>query len=437
MSTTRCRSRSPRSSCPEGKEDIVFGPGGYDFSCPGPLPPSAQKRVQELLESGRLFRYQGGVDDVANLEREFTSYIGLPFTMACNSGGCGIFLSLKALGVKPGDKVLLNAWTLAPVPGAIVHASATPVAVAVDPGTVTINVEDLDAKARESGAKVLVLSYMRGHIPNIDEVFAVVKRHGLAVVEDCAHTLGATWVLNGESEPRHIGAFGDVAVWSLQTNKSINCGEGGLISTARQDLAAFITIATGSYGHFRMNGASGDAKVMDEMYTSVPNMSMRLSATAAAIAAPQVGLLAQKLKTWESHAISIRNALQVNPHVRIFDQALWKKGKLVNVWSSIQFELVDFSDAMIEELIKRLSSIEIPLAWFGGAWKGFTSTWKDWKFADPDGTHWNEKLDKATKKLVDLPLYHTTSWSSAVIGRLSELLTETITSVADSHKAEA
>merc|ERR1719253_724796 len=151
--------------------------------------------------------------------------------MACNSGGCGLFLSLKALGVKPGDKVLVNAFTLSPVPGAIVHAGATPVFVDVEE-SLTISVQDLEAKAAQSGAKILMLSYMRGQVPNLDEVLAVVRRCGLRVVEDCAHTLGGKWKLETQKEHRHIGTFGDVAVWSMQTNKSLNSGEGGLISTA-------------------------------------------------------------------------------------------------------------------------------------------------------------------------------------------------------------
>ena len=76
--------------------------------------------------------------------------------MACSSGGAGLFLALKAMGVQPGDPVLLNAWTLAPVPGAIVHAGARPVFVKCG-WSWTIDVDDLAAKAKASGAKVLLL----------------------------------------------------------------------------------------------------------------------------------------------------------------------------------------------------------------------------------------------------------------------------------------
>lgn len=400
------------------------------------MPPAAKQRVAELLDSGRLFRYQGRVDDVADLEREFTSYIGLPYTMACNSGGCGIFLSLKALGVKPGDKVLVNAFTLSPVPGAVVHACASPVFVRSEPETLAIDLDHLCEKASESGARVLIVSYMRGQVPNIDRLIATTKRLGLEVIEDCAHTLGATWKPEGSDQHLHLGAFGALGVWSLQTNKAINCGEGGLISTSRQDLASFITVATGSYGHFALNGASGDREHTAKLYPGVPNMSMRMTAIAAALARPQLENLPAKMERWSEHARILRGALGACKHVRCVAQP----AQMVCAWSSIQMEFVDFSPAEVAEVIATLAQHGVPLAWFGGPWKGFTSTLKDWKFADPEGQQWSEcreHHETFEKSLVDLPLYHTAQWSNVVIERIAELLVDTISRVAGKFPQKA
>eukprot|EP00930_Biecheleria_cincta_P058694 TRINITY_DN44498_c0_g1_i1.p1 TRINITY_DN44498_c0_g1~~TRINITY_DN44498_c0_g1_i1.p1 ORF type:complete len:472 (-),score=69.32 TRINITY_DN44498_c0_g1_i1:138-1553(-) len=409
---------------------IKFGAGGYDLTSPEPLPTEARQRVQQLMESGRLFRYQGGADDVADLERLFSAYIKAPYSMACNSGGCGLFLALKSLGVTLGDKVLLNAWTLSPVPGAIVHASATPVFVKSERESLTIDIEDLEKKATESGAKVLLLSYMRGQVPNMDRLMEVVTRLGLTLVEDCAHTLGARWKLDGEEIFKHFGTFGSVGVWSLQTNKSLNCGEGGMISTSRQDIAARITIASGSYGHWAMNGASGDSVQMQGVYSDVPNMSMRLTTIAAALAKPQLALLPTKLKSWARHAHILRRTLKACPHTRTVKQASCAKGKELCVWSSIQFELIDFSEGMVQLVIEKLNGIGIPLAWFGGPCRGFTSTLKDWKFADPSGEQWKDTVGHIVSTLVDLPLYHTASWSNEVIEQLGSQLVGVITCVA-------
>jgi dTDP-4-amino-4,6-dideoxygalactose transaminase len=278
---------------------------------------------------------------------------------------------------------------------------------------------------------------MRGQVPDMDAVMAVVNRCGLTVVEDCAHTLGAKWKLDGENTFRHIGTFGAVGTWSMQTNKSLNCGEGGLISTSRQDIAAFVTVATGSYGHYEMNGASGDPDKLREIYATVPNMSMRLTTLAAAIAKPQLADLPYKLERWARHAFIIRRILKQCPHVRTMKQQHALKAKLVNVWSSIQFEVAGFTDAMVEDVIQRLSNVGIPLAWFGGPCKGFTSTLRDWKFADPDGKQWKDKTANSIKYILDLPLYHTTGWSDIVIQRVADLIVESINTVAENAGASA
>lgn len=431
--TGRSRSEETLPSLEIGKTEMKFGIGAYDLTSPEPLPAAAQERVAQLMESGRLFRYQGGANDVADFEQEFSAYIGAPYTMACNSGGCGIFLALKSLGVTLGDKVLLNAWTLSPVPGAIVHASATPVFVKSDRESLTIDIGDLEKKATETGAKVLLLSYMRGQVPNMDHLLEVVTRLGLTLIEDCAHTLGARWKLNGDEVFKHFGTFGAVGVWSLQTNKSLNCGEGGLISTSRQDIAARVTIASGSYGHWAMNGASGDSAQMQGVYADVANMSMRLTTIAAALAKPQLALLPSKLKSWARHAYVLRKILKACPHTRTVKQASCARGKELCVWSSIQFELIDFSEVMVQQVIDKLNAAGIPLAWFGGPCKGFTSTLRDWKFADPSGEQWKDAIGQVVQSLLDLPLYHTASWSDQIIEQLGTQLVGVITCVAGSN----
>jgi len=409
-----------------GDDDIKFGRGFYDLTQPEPLPDAARQRVLELLDSGRLHRYQGKDNDVAELEQEFSQYIGLPYAMACNSGGCGLFLALKALGVGDGDKVLTNAWTLPPVPGAVVHAGASPVFVATDPITLQIDMDDLERKVEESGAKVLMMSYMRGQVPNLDSFMAVVERLGLTLVEDCAHTLGSTWKFAGTDRPRHLGTFGAVGVWSNQTNKPINSGEGGIVATARQDVAAFITVATGSYGHFAMHGASGENDYMQKMYLSVPNMSMRMTNIAAALARPQLANLPEKLKIWEKHALSLRSALSSCPFVGLVSQKHYEEGRLELVWTSIQFRFLDFTVEMINAVIADLAEKGIPIAWFGGPPRGFTSTLKDWRFDSSHEPQWNNIHEATTASLVDLPLYHVGNWSDAAISKLGAVLVQTI-----------
>ena len=205
-----------------------------DLSASDPLPEAAIEAAVRLMGDGRLFRYgesSEALPEAALLEEEFAAYMGRKYCVGLNSGGCALFVALKAVGVEPGDKVLVNAFTLAPVPGAIAHAGAEAVLVDIDDRYV-IDVADLDRKAADSGARHVMLSYMRGHIPDLTAVMEVCRRHGLVVIEDCAHTMGGRWA------GRLTGTFGDVACFSTQSFKQVNSGEGGLLVTDDEDAAA-------------------------------------------------------------------------------------------------------------------------------------------------------------------------------------------------------
>ena len=129
--------------------------------------------------------------------------MGKKFCLACASCGSAMHLALKSLGVSPGDKVLCNAYTLAPVPGAIENSGADVELVEII-DDYTIDLDDLESKAGE--AKWFMLSHMRGHITNMDRVMEICKTHDLTLIEDCAHTMGASW--NGKKS----GSFGKVSL---------------------------------------------------------------------------------------------------------------------------------------------------------------------------------------------------------------------------------
>lgn len=412
---------------------VKFGPGGFDFTSPEELPSEVKRRIMELLESGHLFRY-GKFDDVAELEKEFAAYLDVPYAMACNSGGSGLFLALKALGVQSGDKVLVNSFTLLPVPSAIVHAGAMPVFVKCHKDQLQVNLEDLEEKANETGAKVLLISYMRGHVPDMDKLLGTAKRLGLKVVEDCAHTLGGKWKLDGEHEYRHIGTLGDVGVWSLQTNKSINAGEGGVVATRSQDIASYITIASGCYAHYARNGASGDLSHMDQLLPSVPNFSMRLSNIAAALARPQLRALDAKVGKFKANWIRLREVMCFCPHIKLIQKPSVVNGKEVGVMSSVQFYLDNFTREMVVEVMEKVAIAGVPLAWFGGPRKGFTVTLKEWKFADPDGEQHKRLREDYTATLLDLPLYHTSNWPLHVFEHLGDVLCNAACEVSTKHQ---
>ena len=260
------------------------------------IPQNGIDRAVEILQSGRLHRYnlvEGEASEASLLEQEYARYQGADYCLACTSGGYAIALALRVVGVKPGDQVLANAYTLAPVPGAIHNVGATPVLIEID-DNYHIDCDDLEAKAASSGAKVLLLSHMRGHIADMDRITSICDAHGITLVEDCAHTMGATW--------RGIksGNFGKVAAFSTQTYKHMNSGEGGLLTTNDPELAARAVVSSGSYMLYGRHGAIPAEDVFQKVRLEQPNYSGRMDHLRAAILRAQLPLLDENIRRWNS-----------------------------------------------------------------------------------------------------------------------------------------
>ena len=155
------------------------------------LPDAVIQAAVDVLKTGRLHRYNvidGETSETALLEQEFADYLGVPYCLATASGGTAMQIALHACGVGQGDKVLTNAFTLSPVPGAIHAVGAKPVLVETTEDLV-IDLDDLAAKADASGAAWLLLSHMRGHLADMEALTALCEERGLTMIEDCAHTM--------------------------------------------------------------------------------------------------------------------------------------------------------------------------------------------------------------------------------------------------------
>lgn len=334
-------------------------------------PPSAVRRVEELLTPGKLFRYgEHGADqaDAALLEAEFADLVGRRYCVAFNSCGAALAGALIAAGVQRDDPVLMNAFTLAPVPGAIVHAGAQPVFVGITPDY-HIDFADLRRATEATGAKWLLLSYMRGHIADLDTLFETCDELGLTVIEDCAHTMGASW------DGKPTGTFGLVGCFSSQSYKHVNSGEGGLLVTDDDDVAARAILLSGSYMLYEQHGARPDADVFERHRLTTPNYSMRMSALAAALIRPQLDLLPERARTWNERHDQLADLLGHLPGVRVPK----RHDKEQYVASSIQFNVTSDDIAAV---VQRAAANGVDLKWFGSDEPhGFTSRFDHWRYA--------------------------------------------------------
>lgn len=347
-----------------------------DLTAQEPIPPAGVAAAQAVMASGKLHRYgETGAkpSEVSQLEAEFAREVGRRYCVAMNSCGSTMFVALRCAGVRPGDRVLSNCFTLAPVPGAIAHAGAQPVLVDCT-DELTLDLDDLAHKAAASGARVLLLSHMRGHIADMERVLALCRAHTLTLIEDCAHTMGAGW------DGRLTGTFGAAGCFSLQSYKHANAGEGGLLVTDDADLAAQAILLSGSYMLYGAHLARPDDAVFARWAPVTPNFSLRMSNLAAAVTRPQLGaVLRERAERWNARYQWLAQALQGIDHLRLPQ----RDAREQFVASSIQFSLVDLSRAQMEAFIAGCAARGVHIKWFGAAAPaGFTSVWTHWRYFD-------------------------------------------------------
>jgi dTDP-4-amino-4,6-dideoxygalactose transaminase len=364
------------------------------FTQQEPIPEAGIAAAVAVMRHGRLHRYntQGAeIAETALLEQEFAAFTGARYCLAVASGGYAMGCALRACGLQPGEPVLSNAFTLAPVPGAIVAAGGRPVFVEITPDLV-IDFGDMEAKASATGARLLLLSHMRGHVCDMDALMALCNRLGMTVIEDCAHTMGAEW--QGVPSGRH----GHVACYSTQTYKHMNSGEGGLIITDDDGLAARMVLLSGSYMLYAKHLAGPGPEGYADLRLETPNVSGRMDNLRAAILRPQIALLTERRQRWAALYQTLEGGLQGVPGLTL----VTRPEDEVYVGSSFQFLLPDWEEPRIVAFLAACAGRGVELKWFGaGDPVAFTSRYVHWRYA---GVQSCPTTDRILAGLIDMRL---------------------------------
>jgi dTDP-4-amino-4,6-dideoxygalactose transaminase len=344
-----------------------------EFTRQEPIPDAGIKRAVELMKSGRLHRYNiatGEISEVSLLEQEYADYVGARYCLGLSSCGSSIYVALKSVGVVPGDKILCNAFTLAPVPGAIENAGAVPVFVEITDEYLT-DLEDLEIKAKQSGAKYFLLSHMRGHIVDMDRVTQICRRLDISLIEDSAHTVGCRW---GD---RFTGTFGRVGCYSSQTYKHLNSGEGGLLVTDDENVMAKAILFSGSYMLYERHLSRPPLEVFEPYKKLIPNFSLRMSNLVAALIRPQLADLDRQCRRWNRRYDLLEAELAGIDHIRIPR----RQAKEGYVGSSLQFTLTGIDLPAVKIFIETCAERGVEIKWFGAKEPvGFTSSWESWQY---------------------------------------------------------
>ena len=362
------------------------------FTQQEPVPEEGIAAAVAVMRHGRLHRYNTAPGEVAEtvlLEQEFAALTGAKYCLAVASGGYALGCALRAIGVQAGDAVLTNAFTLAPVPGSIAAMGARPVFVEVTDNLV-LDLADLEAKAKATGARVLMLSHMRGHVCDMDALMALCGRLGLRVIEDCAHTMGATW--GGVPSGRH----GVVGCYSMQTYKHVNSGEGGLLVSDDPEVMARAILLSGSYMLYGKHLAAPGPEAFEAVRMVTPNVSGRMDNLRAAILRPQLRLLEDRVARWEARYRTLEAGLRAVPGLRLTVRPEQERF----VGSSFQFLLPGWSAARTGLFLTRTLARGVELKWFGADQPvAFTSRYQHWGYAEAQSL---PQTDRILAGLVDM-----------------------------------
>jgi len=194
---------------------------------------SAKERqyVEEVLSTG--FRNSAGYQMTKRLENAFAEKFDSRYAVAFCNGTATLHIALEAVGVGMGDEVIVPPLTMSSTTFGVLHANATPVFADVDPDTFQISAESIE-KCITPRTKAIIVVSLFGLAPDFDAINAIAKKHGLYVIEDDAQCF------LGKYKGKTVGTLGDIASFSFQASKHMTSGEGGMLITQSEELAANI-----------------------------------------------------------------------------------------------------------------------------------------------------------------------------------------------------
>ncbi len=345
-------------------------PNCYDAE---PIPEAARAEIERLLATGDLFRYTSENAPVAQLEAEFAALLGVRYAVCVASCSAALFLSLKALDLPRGARVLVPAFTFAAVPSAIVHADCEPVLVEVG-SNFRIDLDDFRAKFDDTIAAVMI-SHMRGHTSDMDVILELAEAKGVPVIEDAAHSLGTLW------HGRKIGTIGKIGCFSFQSYKMVNAGEGGVLVTDDPELAARAIIMSGAYEQ-NWKKHPGLQNSFVHWQNKLPLYNTRMQNLSAAVIRPQLPELERRVSAGLANHDYVAEKLNQSPWLDVPPPL----GPETRAPDSLQFNLVgDWTDAEAIRLQDEAKARGVSVQVFGLSPDNARAFW-NWQFlgAQPD-----------------------------------------------------
>ncbi|WP_373352870.1 DegT/DnrJ/EryC1/StrS family aminotransferase [Pseudoroseicyclus sp. CXY001] len=333
------------------------------------IPAAAREEIERILASGDLFRYTAKADSpVTLLEREFAEMLGSRYALAVSSCSAALFLSLEALQLPKGARVLIPAFTFAAVPSSIIHAGMVPVLVECA-DNYRIDMKDFARKL--PGADAVIISHMRGHTSDMDAIMSQCESAGVPVIEDAAHSLGTKWA------GRNIGTIGKIGCFSFQSYKLLNAGEGGVMVTDDPEIIARAVIMSGAYEHSWKKHDRDEAldAALARWQNKLPLYNLRLNNLSATLIRAQLPELPRRVRDGRRNHDLVAELLNVSPWLQVPEKLANEK----RAPDSIQFNMVSMDRAQAEAFAEAAMRRNVAIQIFGLSTDNARAFW-NWQF---------------------------------------------------------
>lgn len=357
-----------------------------------------ERELKRIIEDGQENRYKKfgeGENHLLRAERALSKLIGTRYALGVNSGGMAMticLLAAKQIYNIPNDGICYtNSFTFNAVPSSIVYANLRCELVETD-SKLLIDLDDLEQRIRRNRTEyppLLLLSYMRGRIPDLDKVMSLVDKYGLIVIEDAAHAYGCKW------RGRMIGTFGMAGTVSTQGNKVVHSGEGGFIVTDCPKVMSVAIAASGCYESYMLKHEEfcPPLKVYEQYKYTIPNFSARMTVIQGYITGVQFEHLDTTIAKLNR---SYKYLCDLPKHECI--EMIHQHPQVSPVFDSLQVRLRGMSDSQLDTFLKEMNK-----------------THKIQKFLDHDNARYYKswryleapslpKTDKVLRGVVDMRL---------------------------------
>ncbi|MDB5074376.1 MAG: glutamine--scyllo-inositol transaminase [Chloroflexi bacterium] len=283
-------------------------PGGMEIG------DAERAAVLDVLDSKRLIRFYGPDDTITysavdTFEQRFAERMGTPYALGLTSGTAALITGLAALGIGPGDEVIVPAYTFVASPSAVLAVGGIPVITEVD-DTLTLDPAAVRANITPHTRAIMPV-HMRGVPSQMDELQAIAREHNLVIIEDAAQACGASY------KGRPVGSIGEVGCFSLQMHKVITTGEGGMLLTSNAETLFRAKCFHDSASEWRGAAWQDPDPAVRATFQAFPGMNFRMPEITAALGSVQLDRLNGLVGRMRTHKAVLRAAVAATKRVEL------------------------------------------------------------------------------------------------------------------------